>query len=249
MNVEQRGGHYLSYFIPHAGRADADAHRGRLGARRWERGRRRARLRGPGTAGGGGRGSTNYKNTATRALSRGQRIALEAPRSFGNERQRIYFESDVPISDTWTITYAGQTSAALSWDASEDQVRQALELLPGIGRVDVVRMNAGTRGFAWTVEFLDEAASYHADMSEITDAPTFETAAPATAPSQQPTISGRTDFRRPLLTVASSATIVVKRVRPRVATPDGQFWLSLEGFEGRAGPLDAKLTDDLEAAI
>ena len=35
---EQLGCHYLSYFIPHAGRADADAHRGRLGARRWERG-------------------------------------------------------------------------------------------------------------------------------------------------------------------------------------------------------------------
>ena len=166
-----------------------------------------------------------------------QRISLEAKRSFGNERQRIYFDEDAPISDTWTITYAGQTTGDLTWDASEDDVRRALELLRGVGRVDVSRMPAGTRGFAWTVEFLDEEASFHAGLEEVTDAPTYETDAPTyeTAPSQQPTIQGRTDFRRPLLTVTSSATVVVKRVRPRVSAPDGQFWLSLAGYEG--GPV------------
>ena len=99
---------------------------------------------------------------------------------------------------------------------------------------------------------MDEEASYHAGLEEVTDAPTYETDAPTYAsPSQQPTISGRTDFRRPLLlTVTSSATVVVKRVRPRVSQPDGQFWLSLEGYGGRAGPLDAEASsDDLEAAI
>ncbi|CAH0369713.1 unnamed protein product, partial [Pelagomonas calceolata] len=179
-----------------------------------------------------------------------QRISLEAKRSFGNERQRIYFDEDAPISDTWTITYASQTTGDLTWDASEDEVRQQLELLRGVGRVDVTRMPAGTRGFAWTVEFLDEEASYHAGLEEVTDAPTYETAAPVATPSQQPTISGRTDFRRPLLTVASSATVVVKRVRPRVSAPDGQFWLSLAGYRGRAGPLHAEASsDDVEAAI
>ena len=84
----------------------------------------------------------------------------------------------------------------------------------------------------------------------MTDAPTYETDAPVTTPSQQPTIQWRTDFRRPLLTVASSASVEVKRVRPRVSQPDGQFWLNLEGYRGRAGPLDAEASsDDVEAAI
>ena len=39
-------------------------------------------------------------------------------------------------------------------------------------------------------------------------------------------------------------------MRPRVSQPDGQFWLSLEGYDGRAGPLDAEASsDDLEAAV
>ena len=75
-----------------------------------------------------------------------QRIELEAKRSIGNELQRIYFDEDAPISATWTITYASQTTGDLSWDASEDDVRRALELLRGVGRVHVVRLPAGTAG-------------------------------------------------------------------------------------------------------
>ena len=145
------------------------------------------------------------------------------------------------------MTYAGQTTSDLSWDASEDQVRQP-RVVRGVGRVDVKRMPAGTRGFAWTIEFLDEAASYHAGLEEVTDSPTYETAAPTfetlapTTPSQQPTISGRTDFRRPLLTVTSSATVVVKRADRGYLSPDGQFWLqscwiSWEGRSARSRSL------------
>ena len=54
-----------------------------------------------------------------------------------------------------------------------------------LGVVDVQRMPAGTRGFAWTVEFLDEEASYHAGLEEVTDAPTYETAAPVAAPAAE----------------------------------------------------------------
>ena len=88
------------------------------------------------------------------------------------------------------------SSSDLSWDASEDQVRQALELLKGVGRVGVVRVPAGTRGFAWTIEFLDEAASYHAGLEEVTDT-NLRGQRPRpfapTTPSQP--FSGRTDFR------------------------------------------------------
>ena len=189
-----------------------------------------------------------------------QRIALEARRSFGNERQRITFESDAALSGTtWQVAHATETTAPLNWDASADAVRAALEGLRGIGRLDVVRRPAGTRGFAWTVEFLDERASYHSDLTELTEAPTYETGAPTfdtgapsatPSPSRQPTVDGVTDFRRPLLTATSSATVVVTRVRPRVTTPDGQFWLGCATYEARAGPLGAEASsDDLEAAI
>ena len=95
-------------------------------------------------------------------------------------------------------------------------MRQALELLRGVGRVDVKRMPAWDARLRVDGGIFDEAASYHAGLEEVTDAPTYETAAPVATPSQQPTISGRTDFSRPLLTVAPSATVVEARAAARV---------------------------------
>ena len=68
--------------------------------------------------------------------------------------------------------------------------------------------------------------------------------------TSQPDDPGET-YEEAVVSVTSSATVVVTRVRPRVATPDGQFWLSLElDAIGRAGPLEAEASsDDLEAAM
>ena len=81
-----------------------------------------------------------------------QRIALGGAASATSASAFILMKA--PYQCTWTITYAGHTTGDLTWDASEDDVRRALELLKGVGRVHVMslRRHAGSlgRSNSWT---------------------------------------------------------------------------------------------------
>jgi hypothetical protein len=57
---------------------------------------------------------------------------------------------DDPTAGTWTITYSGQTTSALAWNASAAAVQAALEALSNIDVGDVVVTKSG---FVYTLTF------------------------------------------------------------------------------------------------
>jgi hypothetical protein len=71
-----------------------------------------------------------------------------------NEKQLVQHGAN---GGTFTLTYSGQTTAAIAWDASASAVETALELLSNIDNVSVA--SATVSGYtAWTVEFLGSLA-------------------------------------------------------------------------------------------
>ncbi|KAH8060378.1 hypothetical protein JL720_13541 [Aureococcus anophagefferens] len=107
------------------------------------------------------------------AVSEVQRVTLAGSNGrIGREKVRAYIdESSISTSDTFYLTYDGVDTAALDWDATADDVRAALEDVAGVGRVDVARAVAGTRGFGWTIAFLDYTnAAAPAPADDVEDA-------------------------------------------------------------------------------
>lgn len=81
-----------------------------------------------------------------------------------NEIQEIVIDADDPpfpwgssypspggLTGTWQITFRGQTTAGIPWDASAGQVASALQALSNIDGVDV--SGSGTSGSPYVVEF------------------------------------------------------------------------------------------------
>ena len=104
--------------------------------------------------------------------SRVQRISLEAAVPLKPWRQRIYF-NDAPIGAR------GPSRMPVKRPVLCPGTRRGRrEAGPRVvaRRVGVTRMPAGTRRFAWTVEF--GRGGVVPRGSEMTDAPTYETAAP-----------------------------------------------------------------------
>jgi hypothetical protein len=79
-----------------------------------------------------------------------------------NEKQLIKHNAN---GGTFTLTYSGQTTAAIAYNASAAAVETALELLSNIDDVSVAS-TAVTGHIAWTVEFLGTLAG--TDVSAIT---------------------------------------------------------------------------------
>ena len=58
------------------------------------------------------------------------------------------------IGGTYRLSYMGQTTSDLNYDASSADVQNALEALSTIGTVDVTRsVSDYQRGYAWSVTF------------------------------------------------------------------------------------------------
>ncbi len=69
-----------------------------------------------------------------------------------NEQQTVTIGNQSTVGGgTFTLTYSGQTTAAIDWDASAADVDTALEALSNIGAGDV--SVSGSAGGPWTVEF------------------------------------------------------------------------------------------------
>jgi hypothetical protein len=68
------------------------------------------------------------------------------------------------IGGSFTLTFDGATTAAIATDASENDMRLALEALPGIATVAVSRSSPDFQlGYTWTVEFTSSMNSGNVD--------------------------------------------------------------------------------------
>lgn len=134
-----------------------------------------------------------------------------------NEITRIVLTAD---GGTWTITYSGQTTAALDWDASAAEIQAALEALSNIavGDVEVTREFVDGDGNAIDIEWIGTKGE-----TNIT--------APTTTV---------TDLE--LLTVAGDGTAVVSTLTGGVVDPsftDGYVLLILVGTVMTEAAVDA----------
>ena len=59
-----------------------------------------------------------------------------------------------PMSGTFQLSFGGENTEPLEWNADENQIKAALESLHGIGAVEVTRYS-NAQGFNWFVTFVD----------------------------------------------------------------------------------------------
>ena len=59
-----------------------------------------------------------------------------------------------PMSGTFQLSYGGEKTESLAWNADEENIKVALESLRGIGTVEVKRYS-NAQGFNWFVTFVD----------------------------------------------------------------------------------------------
>ena len=62
------------------------------------------------------------------------------------------------LTGSFTLTFDGQTTAAIDANADESEVEAKLEALPNVGDVYVSHLSAGL-GHLWTVTFVGDSAS------------------------------------------------------------------------------------------
>ena len=65
------------------------------------------------------------------------------------------FAGDNSMTGTFIVSYSGQQTAAINYNADASTMKARLESLNGIGIVDVTRTSA-SNGYAWTVTFKTE---------------------------------------------------------------------------------------------
>jgi hypothetical protein len=106
-----------------------------------------------------------------------------------NEVQRVAIEGTA-TGGTFTLTYSGQTTAGIAWNASTSAVTSALEALSNIGTGDVTV--SGSPG-AWLVEFTGALAGNDRPLMTATSSLTGSTANNLTV-STTTANSGPNDF-------------------------------------------------------
>jgi hypothetical protein len=70
-----------------------------------------------------------------------------------NEVQRLSYAGTVPTAGTFTLSYGGQTTAPIPWNATLTQIQTALEALSTIGAGALIMSGAGFTGGTPTIEF------------------------------------------------------------------------------------------------
>lgn len=79
------------------------------------------------------------------------------PAGSGTNEQQVITLTGVPTGGTFTLTFSGQTTSAIAYNASAATVDAALEALSNIGAGDVAV--TGSAGGPWTVEFTGALAA------------------------------------------------------------------------------------------
>lgn len=75
-----------------------------------------------------------------------------------NEQQQIYITGS-PTGGTFTLSYNGATTAAIAYNASADDVRNALQQISSIGVGNVQVTGSGTSASPWVIEFVNSLAA------------------------------------------------------------------------------------------
>ena len=78
-------------------------------------------------------------------------VAGEVADEVGTNEVQTVTVTGVPTGGTYTLTYSGQTTAAIAFDATSKTVKEALEALSNIGQGDV--KVTGSAGGPYTVTF------------------------------------------------------------------------------------------------
>lgn len=98
---------------------------------------------------------------------RPQQVAMAgAPADGVTEVQTYVFDTDPPTGGTFTITFDGQTTAAIDFDATAAEVQAALEALSNIGSGGVVCTGGPLPDTLVTITFAGEMAGLA--VAEIT---------------------------------------------------------------------------------
>ncbi len=69
------------------------------------------------------------------------------------EEQVLTTSASGKMAGSFALSFHGQRTVSIPWDASGDDVADALQLLPTIGHVSVSRGDLQRNGFSWTVTF------------------------------------------------------------------------------------------------
>jgi hypothetical protein len=105
-------------------------------------------------------GSTSAWRADATGESGGWNVTV-ASTDFGiDEVQQVYNNAS---GGTFTLTFSGQTTVAIDYNASAAIVESALEILPNITDVSVT--GAGTGGDPWVVTFVDPGKQNVAEMT------------------------------------------------------------------------------------
>lgn len=115
--------------------------------------------------------SESIENQAV-LVSYAGREGAEDHTPFRNEKQRLT-TSGSPTGGTYQLTFDGETTSALAWNASDHDVIAALESLSTIGSGNVVVTGAGISDSPMTIEFQGELSDQNvslvsADASALT---------------------------------------------------------------------------------
>lgn len=108
---------------------------------------------------------------------------LSCGEGVANERQTLTVTGGVPTAGTFTLTFAGQATAPIPFDATAAQVRAALEALGTIGAGNVLVTGGPFPGGVITVEF--QAGRGQAPQPAMTAVDTFDAGNVTVATTQQ----------------------------------------------------------------
>ena len=144
-------------------------------------------------------------------------------------------------TNTFTLTYAGQTTSALDWDASAAEVTSALEALSNIGVGDVVvTYTAAAGGGVYTLTFAGALAD--TNVAELTSAGTGCDVAHGTT-----TVGGTTtNLTGAIPTVAGSQLVAVgSPTNPLFKTSEGAaLSVTLSAANSVAGYINYVILDE-----
>ena len=71
-----------------------------------------------------------------------------------SEVQQVHLSATSAVDGTFRLSFRGQSTGALPYDATEERVQLALEALQTVGRVQVARTGPVSNGYMWEVTFL-----------------------------------------------------------------------------------------------
>lgn len=150
-----------------------------------------------------------------------------------------------PTGGSFTLTYAGQTTAAIAWNATAAAVRTALEALSNIQVNDITTAGGPLPATAVTVQFVPETPGQDFALMTASGAGLTGGSAPAvavtttTAPSQTTTVNGVTIPSQVYGDAAAGAEI------PRFPSKiDTALWVTGDKLFLDGGTLDVGLVRD-----